>query len=82
MKIQNFLSKTFLKNETKDEVGDLNKVLINDFLCEIQNIKVLKQKEIKHFEQKIFTINHDLEKFISDHKKLIAYYEKGEYKTK
>jgi hypothetical protein len=82
MKIQNFLSKTFQKHEAKDEVGDLNKVLVNDFLCEIQNIKVLKQKEIKHFEQKIFIINHEMEKFMSDHKKLITFYEKGENKTK
>ncbi len=41
-----------------------------------------KQKEIKHFEQKIFTINHEMEKFMNDHKKLITFYEKGENKTK
>ena len=58
MKIRNFIENKMKTSD--DHIGDLNKSLVNDFLSQIENIKLLKQKEIQHFEQKIFTINHQI----------------------
>lgn len=60
----------------------MNNDTVNNSLCEIEKIKIQKQKEIDHFEQKVFLIDKQIWNLVSKHKKMIETVEHGEKANK
>ena len=48
---------------------------MKEIISEIQTINKMKQVEISHFENKIFSIDHQIHKFRTNNQKVIFRYE-------
>lgn len=66
----------FLKSSSKTVKDEFDQLInVKDIFNEMTEIKNMKQKEIAHFENKIFTIDRQIDKFRNDNKRVIYRYE-------
>lgn len=65
----------FLKSEVKDTLFQLNPSSLEELREEENEIYLRKKKEMTHFEEKVFKLDHKSTQLYSRHKKLISLFE-------